>query len=154
MTRDFTPASRNRSTGGHLDRLGGPFLVKLAMNPRRAEDPRGAAERGEYSPLHRWFASSPEYRCRLSFAQIEQILGLELPNVARVSPEWWSSGDGRDHALAWEAAGFNARVSPEEEAVLFTRRVDLDREWPALPGNPWPPGFTASRRQLYDDDGR
>ena len=124
------------------------------MNPRRAEVPRGAAEHGECSPLHRWFASSPEYRCRLSFAQIEQILGLELPDAARVSPEWWSNGAGRGHALAWEAAGFHARASLDEETVLFTRRVDLDREWPVLPGNPWPPGFTASRSQLYDDDGR
>ena len=113
-----------------------------------------ADDYGGYAPLHRWFAASPERRCRLSFAQIEQVLGFELPDAARVSPEWWSSGNGRGHALAWEAAGFSARVLPEEEAALFIRRVDLDREWPVLPGNPWPPGFTASRRQLYDDDGR
>ena len=124
------------------------------MNPRRAEVPRRAAEYGEYAPLYRWFASSPENRCRLSFGQIEQILGFVLPDAARLSPEWWSSGNGRGRALAWEAAGFNARLLPEEEVALFIRRVDLDREWPVLPGNPWPPGFTASRRQLYDDDGR
>lgn len=113
-----------------------------------------AADYAEYAPLHRWFAALPERRCRLSFAQIEQILGFGLPRAARVSPEWWSSGDGRNHARAWEAAGFNARLLPEEEAALFLRRVDLDREWPILSENPWPPGFTASRRQLYDDDGR
>lgn len=124
------------------------------MNQPRAEDSKRAADYGEYAPLHRWFAALSERRCRLSFAQIEQILGCELPRAARVSPEWWSSGDGRGRALAWEAAGFRARLLPEEEAALFLRRVDLDREWPILSENPWPPGFTASRCQLYDDDGR
>lgn len=124
------------------------------MNQPRAEDSKRATDYGEYAPLHRWFAALPERRCRLSFAQIEQILGFGLPRAARVSPEWWSSGDSRNHARAWEAAGFRARLLPEEEAALFLRRVDLDREWPILSENPWPPGFTASRRQLYDDDGR
>lgn len=143
------------------------------MNTNLAEIQKKAAARGKYSPLHRQLTSLTGDTWQASFTEIEQVLGFGLPDSARLYPAWWSNGGGHSHALAWEAAGFRVRVSLREEAALFTRRdekpasadgggatssgtprVVLDRDWPALPGNPWPPGFTASREQLYDDDGR
>ena len=35
-----------------------------------------------------------------------------------------------------------------------TRNFELDRLWPVIPGGTWPPGFTASREQIYDEFGR
>ncbi len=31
---------------------------------------------------------------------------------------------------------------------------DLDGFWPAISGGSWPQGFTVSREQIYDGDGR
>lgn len=140
---------------------------------RRTEIARKAAARGKYAPLHRRLVSLTGDIWRASFTEIEQVLGFGLPDSARLYPAWWSNGGGHSHALAWEAAGFQVRVFLREEAALFTRRdeepgtvgegratssgtsrVDLDKEWPMLAVNPFPPGFTASREELYDDDGR
>lgn len=142
-------------------------------NTRRTELAKKAAARGKYAPLHRRLVSLTGRTWRASFTEIEQVLGFGLPDSARLYPAWWSNGGGHSHSLAWEAAGFRVRVFLREEAALFTRRdeeparaeggratssgaprVDLDKEWPMFSVNPWPPEFTASREQLYDDDGR
>ena len=34
------------------------------------------------------------------------------------------------------------------------RRFDIRRDWPPVPGGDWPPGFTVSREQIYDESGR
>jgi len=34
------------------------------------------------------------------------------------------------------------------------RKFDTDTFWPPIRGGSWPPGFTASREQIYDDFGR
>ena len=139
----------------------------ISANPRQAELRRRAASRGKYAPLHRRLAGLTGAVWRASFREIEDVLGFELPDSARLYPAWWSNGDRHSHALAWVAAGFRVRPVLHDEAVVFERpdaaesavmpgapRLDLDREWPALPGNPWPEGFTGSREQIYEDDGR
>ena len=58
-------------------------------------------------------------------------------------------------------------VDPEEETLVFERmepapigdrprkrRFDVRRDWPPVPGGDWPPGFTVSREQIYDESGR
>lgn len=139
------------------------------MNRVHAEIRKEAAARGKYAPLHRRLADLSGDVWRASFREIEEILGFRLPDSARLYPAWWSNGGRHSHALAWEAAGFRVRPRLDDQAVVFERRgapapakapsgppwFDLDREWPALPDmGPWPEGFTASREQLYDDDGR
>ena len=34
------------------------------------------------------------------------------------------------------------------------RRFDARRDWPPVPGGDWPPDFTVSREQIYDESGR
>ena len=41
--------------------------------------------------------------------------------------------------------------SPER---LRKRKFDIDEFWPPIRGGYWPPGFTVSREQIYDDLGR
>lgn len=137
----------------------------ITRNPQ-AELRLRAAKRGKYAPLHRRLAGLTGDVWRASFREIEDVLGFALPDSARLYPAWWSNGDRHSHALAWVAAGFVVRPRLDDQTVLFERRqplktarssppwFDLDWEWPALPGNPWPEGFTASREQLYEDDGR
>ena len=137
------------------------------MTPLHADLRVKAANRGKYAALHRRLAATTDDVWRASFREIEDILGFPLPDSARLYPAWWSNGDRHSHALAWQAAGFRARPRIVQEIIVFERDrgthatepsgppwFDLDRDWPALPDTgPWPEGFTASREQLYDDDG-
>ena len=132
-----------------------------------------AASRGKYAPLYRHLAALTAPELRVSFAELEAILGFELPASARLYRPWWSNqkrGAGHSHALAWQAAGWKTRavdlnaetlvfermgaVSDNAEAALGRREFDLDKLWPAIPGGAWPPGFTVSREQIYDESGR
>lgn len=132
-----------------------------------------AASRGKYAPLYRHLSARTGPRWRVSFSELEAILGFELPDSARLYRPWWSNqkrGAGHSHALAWQAAGWKTReVDLEAEALVFSRvdappagnptpagrkKFDLDEFWPAIPGGTWPKGFTVSREQIYDEFGR
>ena len=39
-------------------------------------------------------------------------------------------------------------------SLARTRSFDIDEFWPPVRGGSWPPGFVASREQMYDDSGR
>ena len=133
-----------------------------------------AASRGKYAPLYRHLVTLGGSDWRASFIELEAILGFELPPSARLYRPWWSNqkrGAGHSHALAWYAAGWRTRaVDLEAEVLVFeraeqdppgevgavpmSRRFDLDEIWPPIPGGSWPPGFTVSREQIYDESGR
>ncbi len=132
-----------------------------------------AAARGKYAPLFRHLAAMSGPDWPVSFAELEAILGFDLPVSARLYRPWWSNqkqGTGHSHALAWYAAGWKTRaVDLEAETLVFERaerpservharsqgrKFNLDEIWPAVPGGSWPPGFTVSREQIYDDFGR
>ena len=128
---------------------------------------RDAAARGKYAPLYRHLVSipaSPEWR--VTFGELEVLLGFRLPDSARLYRPWWSNqnkGAGHSHALSWHAAGWKTReVDLEAETLVFSRvsspvrkrSFDIDEFWPPVPGGSWPPGFIASREQLYDESGR
>ena len=101
------------------------------------------------------------------------MLGFRLPDSARLHRPWWANsakGNGHSHALAWQAAGWKTeRVDLEAETLTFARtdgatarpaaaprkkKFDIDRDWPVIRGGSWPPGFTVSREQIYDEFGR
>lgn len=140
------------------------------MAGARNRSVRDAASRGKYAPLHRRLLAMAGPGWRVSFAELEAILGFRLPASARLHRSWWSNParhGGHSHALAWRAAGWKARdVDLEAETLLFERvpdeapatrksgKFDLDEFWPAIPGGSWPPGFTVSREQIYDEFGR
>ena len=140
----------------------------IPENPRQAELRIRAANRGKYAPLHRRLAGLTGDVWRASFREIEGVLGFALPDSARLYSAWWSNGDRHSHALAWVAAGFRARPRIPKEVIVFERDAgsveaappsgppwfDLDELFAPWDPGPWPEGFTVSREQLYDDDGR
>ncbi len=132
-----------------------------------------AASRGKYAPLYRHLSARTGSRWRASFAEIERILDFVLPDSARLYRPWWSNpkrDGGHSHALAWQAAGWKtSAVDLDAETLTFERvgdekpapdtanvrkPFDLDEFWPAISGGSWPEGFTVSREQIYDGDGR
>ena len=135
---------------------------------------RDAASRGRYAPLYRYLVTMDGSDWHVTFAELEAVLGFELPPSARLYWSWWSNqkhGPGHSHALAWYAAGWRVRtVDLEAEVLVFERaeqdpsdevgtvptrrKFDLDEIWPPIPGGSWPSGFTVSRDQIYDKSGR
>ena len=132
-----------------------------------------AASRGKYAPLYRHLAAMTGSDWRVSFGEIEVILGFELPDSARLYRPWWSNqkrGTGHSHALAWQAAGWQTReVDLEAEMLVFSRREEqpdsrgeprrrrkfsIEEILPPHDPGPWPKGFSVSREQIYDEDGR
>ena len=77
-----------------------------------------------YEPLTRFLQHQPGSAVRLSFAQIEQLVGFKLPDTAQHEPDWWSNALSDDaEAQAWLAAGFRS-----EEVDLAAGELTFRRE--------------------------
>ena len=65
---------------------------------------------------------------------------------------------GRPRAIDLEAETLVFRRAADAPAQAGKphrgRRFDLDEFWPPIRGGSWPPGFTVSREQIYDETGR
>ena len=163
------PAAQNQASQNYFVN----FLRCDVMAMNRDQLVRDAASRGKYAPLYRHLTGMTGTDWRASFGEIEKILGFRLPDSARLYRPWWSNqkrGAGHSHALAWQAAGWKTQeVDIEEEVLRFTRRevpsgadgevegwpkFSIDQILPPYDPGPWPEGFSASRNQIYDIDGR
>ena len=143
----------------------------------REERLRRTVERGKYALLHRHLRARGGQEWRVSFTDLEDLLGFTLPESARVHRPWWSNqrNGGHGHALAWQVAGWKTRaVDLEQETLVFERdspvddpvqspapeararsgAVDLDEAFPPYDPGPWPVGLSLRREDLYDDRGR
>jgi hypothetical protein len=68
-----------------------------------------------YDPLLRELGRTRAQTIRLTFSEIEEILGRPLPPSAYKFSAWWGNESsrkaGHTQAMAWLQAGFTARVS-------------------------------------------
>ena len=64
------------------------------MAPLREQLAREAAARGKYAPLYRRLAAMDGLRWRVSFGEIEAILGFDLPASVRLHRPWWARHNG------------------------------------------------------------
>lgn len=81
-----------------------------------------------YDPLRDRLASLHVSTVRMRFADIEEIIGRELPPSARKYPAWWGNNDqgGKRHSAAWLHAGWRAEdLALEMEEVGFVRKNEL-----------------------------
>jgi len=80
----------------------------------------------KYAPLHRYLPRAQSgSELRMSFAEIERILGEPLPASAHNHRAWWSNQrtGPRPHAEAWMAAGWQvSAVNLGAQRVTFRRR--------------------------------
>ena len=121
---------------------------------------RQMAARGRYQRLYSHLCSLPDREWRVSFADIEAVLGFELPGSARLHRPWWSNQiDGHSQAIAWMAAGWEtAQVDVRGETLLFRRREtntirrpSLDEAWPVHSAGGWPEGLSLDRAEIYEN---
>ena len=80
---------------------------------------------GKYDPLHDHLAGQRGQQIRLSFQEIEQIIGEPLPQSAYQHAWWWANEDPRTTAhvqcRAWREAGYDAELQLTRRAVTLTR---------------------------------
>ena len=92
---------------------------------KRRELLEKAARRGKYAPLYEHLRTRKKDEWHASFADIEAILGFELPDSARIHRPWWANqgeSGGHSHALAWHMAGWKtAKVHLGDETLVFVR---------------------------------
>jgi hypothetical protein len=78
----------------------------------------------KYSRLTAFLKAQTLRECRLSFQQIEDLLGFPLPSSARTHRAWWSNNPANNvMTKAWLAAGWETeRVDMGGEVLVFVRR--------------------------------
>lgn len=74
----------------------------------------------KYDLLHKFLTADPVLPLTLSFAQVELILGTELPASARTHQPWWGNDATHSHAMAWLAAGLKATPDMRQQRVTFS----------------------------------
>lgn len=101
-----------------LEKAGSEELpVQLAESPDSRES--------RYAPLALFLQSLPAERDKvdMTFEQIEQLIGGDLPKISRTHRSWWAN-DAKSHvqSLQWLGAGWRvSSVNMSRERVTFTR---------------------------------
>jgi hypothetical protein len=94
---------------------------------------------GKYEPLPQFLSAKPGATHRMSFEQIERVLGFKLPKSAYEHQAWWSNNPkGHSHSQTWLEAGWRTQdVDLETRKVTFLRSSSL-LERPNKPKrDPW-----------------
>ena len=77
---------------------------------------------GKYRQLWQWLQDQGRDEIRLTFADVEQVLGMPLPQSARRHPTHWYGYEGTALGRAIRDAGWRAsQVNLTDETVLFIR---------------------------------
>lgn len=63
---------------------------------------------GKYEPLELYLSAAKFGSYRFSFAELEKILGFELPPSARKYQAWWANQQSGPQSDSWLMAGFLA----------------------------------------------
>ena len=79
----------------------------------------------KYIGLYDYLKSSDKPIIKLSFTQIEQIIGDTLPESAiKYAEAWWSNDKTHSQAVSWMNAGYETDCvsdTYEEHAIVFVK---------------------------------
>lgn len=90
---------------------------------------------GKYEPLTEFLKQQTGSEVRMSFAQIERVIGSKLPPVAQRHRAWWSNSPTNNvMTKAWLEAGFRSEQVDMESGRLVFRRDEQDQPSPATAG--------------------
>lgn len=80
---------------------------------------------GRSAPLHKYLDDRYADAVVLTFAEIEDLIGFALPELARVSKDWWTTPDPNAtrsrFADSWIQANRTARPNLGARTVAFDR---------------------------------
>ena len=78
----------------------------------------------KYRKLTEFLLSSGEMRIRLTYPQIEEILGFSLPDTAKkYKHSYWANTETHSYASSWMVIGYRARIDVDNEAVTFEKNL-------------------------------
>jgi hypothetical protein len=99
----------------------------------------------KFDPLQQFLEELPPGERRMSFGEIEKVLGFGLPPSARRHRPWWSNNPSNSAMTkAWLAAGCQTeQVDMAGETLVFRKNV------PVLSGAQATPGAKAPHRSPY-----
>ena len=102
--------------------LGGGSPPIVSAEPVREAGRVGA---GFDASLHKYLENRYADSVVLTFAEIEDLLGSTLPEEARLSRAWWTSGEagsiGSSYTDLWTSAGRTAKPNLAARVVTFDR---------------------------------
>ena len=79
----------------------------------------------EYLPLHKYLDGRFADTVVLTLSEIEDVLGIPLPDAASVDVAWWATGDPGTtpslHSRAWTRANRTAKPNLRSRIVVFDR---------------------------------
>jgi hypothetical protein len=79
----------------------------------------------EYLSLYKYLNNRFAQTVVLTFAQIQDLLGFTLPDLAHVQREWWASADAgcapSPQSLSWTEASRTATPNLLAQTVVFER---------------------------------
>jgi len=78
----------------------------------------------EYLPLHKYLDGRYADTVVLTFAEVEDLIGITLPDVARSDKSWWDNGDGgtaSPQSSSWTRANRSAKPNLSAQIVVFDR---------------------------------
>jgi hypothetical protein len=106
---------------GFARKLGGqPQPCGLCLN-QSAQPPPQASAGGKYGPLCDYLAARTGTRVRMTFAEVEELVG-RLPDSAHQHRAWWGNNGSTVEAQAWLDAGWHvASVNQAAAEVVFAR---------------------------------
>jgi hypothetical protein len=105
-----------------------------------------------YSRLHDLLSATDEVEITLSFAKLESVLGVPLPDSARKYPAWWANQTpSSSQSGAWTSAGWHAHPNLKAQSVTFQKDAGLAT---LVHKNPRVPHLNATllEEQLQEDE--
>ena len=91
--------------------------------PRERVFPSGVVGR-KYLPLAEYLFENNGKKIVLTYAQIEHILGCELPATANDYPaSFWANTATHSYSSAWMKIGYKARINIAEKKVTFEKSL-------------------------------
>lgn len=92
---------------------------------------------GKYTPLTAYLAGNAPRQVRLSFAEIEEILGFPLPASKRHQAWWSNSPSNNTMTAAWLDAGYaTSQVDIVGQRLTFAPVASARADAPSLPRSP------------------
>ena len=86
---------------------------------------QGCAMSGKYLSLYKYLENRYANTVVLTFAEIEDLLGFTLPDLARLQQEWWTNADPNTappgHSQSWMLTSRTARPNLLAQTVIFER---------------------------------
>jgi hypothetical protein len=80
-----------------------------------------------YGQLYKYLSGRFADTIVLTFEQIESLLGVALPDLARARTDWWTSavqgGVPSIQALSWTQASMTATPNLSARSVMFERQA-------------------------------